>query len=256
MTSKDFNLDTSTNIDIKTGVGNIYIVYDQGKIPSLQQEVARKLMQSNIALSSSLLETVQLIGNKNSATQLSQNIYSVSPTWRLVVLPKSNQTLQSDSKLNSFLAKKFIDYSIARSSGSVESNLTIAQPLHEIAQQYKVVTLLSSIIALVNDQQKQNLAYDSLRYDKFNQGATVQNNPQITLPQNSRFGFNSAPTISSMNMSGSTQSGSYGFPSMGSSISNFINLFIFANLAMIVFSGITAALYFYRQKKKQLKKNQ
>jgi hypothetical protein len=78
--------------------------------------------------------------------------------------------------------------------------------LHTQAQQANIVTVYSSLIALVNTSQQQNLLYESEKWDRYE--TTSPSSSNLTIPTDQSFGFSNTPSVPLFgNFVGSSQDG-------------------------------------------------
>lgn len=146
--------------------------------------------------------------------------------------------------------------------GSTNIQTTYIDQLHKKAESAYVVTAYSSLIALINQQQLQNLQYESERWDKY-QSQTTTPSRVTELPQAAPYGMNSGPdfgflgggfvgsssnsvTLSEDNSNiGAIQSplkATYGFNSIDNALSGIFNLFLFGNALLLGFAAFIFAI--------------
>lgn len=231
-------------------------VVTTSSLPVLSQQYVVKLLQKDILLTTKLSDL---------KTQAVTNPLAQGYGWQLQ--PSANPQIKTiiDSpeakELNALgthatITKNIINY------GSSVLQTGYIDTLHKQAQQADIVTIYSSMIALVNQQQLQDLQTQSQHWNAYiaetpSASSQMPNRP-IELPRSAPFGFNSAPSVplfdSFIGASPSNESvgdiaapqSSYGISTMSSAVNGLLSLFILLNLGLV---GLGAVVYLIKKYK-------
>jgi hypothetical protein len=256
LSNKDFPLHEGTIFfkDPQKTKRTIYIISDDQKYPALTQSHINDLYQSNYNFVDSITEAL-LIDQKTKDRDPARPVIATTPYWTLTQ-GEINEVAEvsTDEDLKAFLAAKDIENQMRIYIGSLDQNRALADTLYREGQQDHIVTPLSSLIALVNETQKQNLIYESEKFDKYTDNNTPPGTSgSIRLPINTQFGFTTSPFSSSLgqslDVSAPNGSSPYGFTSMGNAYSSIFNLFIFANAIIIGLAAITFGIKYLKQRR-------
>ncbi len=232
LTDKEFTIPTNSSDPSGTGT-RMHIAYAEGKVPPFNQALTRLIVQSETGIYTSVQDALLNTGAVPSDNE--DVILTKTPYWTLSRTSDLNAPV-ADKQFSALLINKEIEKIISEYDGALEQNIAYADTLYLEAKNVQVVTLLSSLIALVNERQEQDLYYDSQKYDRY----TDPNSPsgsqiQLPLPTRSTNGFNSLDTVGSS---------AYGFSDIGSAIGGIVNLFLLANAALV---GLAALIYGVRK---------
>ena len=159
-----------------------------GGLPATVDDIILKLIQhSGGGLSATLPEVLQQMGTQAA---LGSSVVNVVDGYAWFVEKASGEV--TNSKNFQPLAARQLILGLSREMDL--SQLSALDRLHEIAKNYKIVSPYSSMIVLVNEQQKQALKQAETKSDRF--GNLVQNsNNSLSHPNSSPQSFN-PPSIS------------------------------------------------------------
>ncbi len=196
--------DTATQSDTTTISLNFpfYIYHLNGELPSYPSQVMNALTQSGgnsytslkdiftdvvlrdilVTTDSKVYRPLSLYGSimvdDKREVSLETDTTSLSPSP-----PVSNLATNSSDPLSFIYARAFIYDLIAQYPGAFEKNLTFLDSVHDLAKKTHIVTPFSSLIALVNAQQIENLEEFSDQSDRYEDTSRLSES-QIPPPMN------------------------------------------------------------------------
>jgi putative PEP-CTERM system integral membrane protein len=170
----------------------LWIVHLGGLPDTFDDKIWKLIQHSGGGLSATLPEVMQQMGTQAA---LGSSVVNVVDGYAWFVEKASGEV--TNSKNFQPLAARQLILGLSREMDL--SQLSALDRLHEIAKNYKIVTPYSSMIVLVNEQQRQALKQAETESDRF--GYLVQNsNNSLSQPNSSPQSFN--PPSISLNLGG------------------------------------------------------
>lgn len=211
----------------KDFTAQVYMVHKSEKIPSYDQEFAYRIVRNGGQVVESIDEAFNHMANSSI-----NNSNFTGKFWRINSTGSNafeSIVTKNDDPFNYILAKGLLDKKVTE-IGSIDVR-------YEFAKRNGMVTAYSSLIALVNDAQRQNLEINSQSNDKFEEiePQGQWNNTNIMLRPNGG-GFSSLQNLSvpsfdsGVNIMSVNSSPSFNFVGMGIFVA--INL-IFIGMGMV-----------------------
>ncbi|MBM3283732.1 hypothetical protein FJY90_05830 [Candidatus Gottesmanbacteria bacterium] len=171
----------------------VYIIHPKGEIPSYPSNLTSYILQSGGSVFASFSDAVNYFALYEILKKTEPELLFVGPFWSitsksaisvstnqtdlLTVFPPTTPTpsisepdkfLAQSSDLLSFIsAKGNIYHEISSFEGNIESNTSFLDKLHQLAKENHIITPYSSLIALVNEQQRQRLEREEEHYDRY-----------------------------------------------------------------------------------------
>ncbi|MBW6440895.1 hypothetical protein K0B03_02565 [Patescibacteria group bacterium] len=231
----------------------LYIIHKDNIVPPYSAEVSNYIMQSGGKVALNLNEVIshyvltKQLRFKNSASHIAFN-----PYW-IVSVPNYAQsyfdpqkaldffyvkTNESDPLLY-FIDKAYLDKVLSSYQGSLENDLKLADSFHYFSQKNHIVSPYSSLLALVNKQQMQELKNASQDRDRYSY--EIPDTRSTTLQQSGKIeGW------------GSKEAPQYIPKDNGPVAIRYVSWFIIVNVGIIILAIVVRLILRYR--KKYLKK--
>jgi len=170
----------------------LWIVHLGGLPTTFDDKIWKLIQNSGGGLSATLPEVIQRMGTQAA---LGSSVVNVVDGYAWFVEKASGEVTNSEN-FQSLAAKQLI---LGLSREMDLSQLSAVDRLHKIAKNYQIVSPYSSMIVLVNEQQRKALKQAEIESDRF--GYLVQNsNNSLSQPNSSPQSFN-LPSIS-LNLGG------------------------------------------------------
>ena len=162
--------DTETSLDLRIPLWLVHL----GNYPYAYPDGLLELLKQSRGGATTSVEHVfdQLVNAEkldfNSVPKEKRQLIAVGKDFNWFVEPKSpTNDIESQETFNKVAALKWLDYLAVNFDSSSDDRLNQLDQLHQIALEYSLVSDYSSMIALVNDRQKQALKDASSRSDRF-----------------------------------------------------------------------------------------
>ncbi|MEC4983247.1 MAG: TIGR02921 family PEP-CTERM protein [Oscillatoria sp. PMC 1068.18] len=167
---------TEKNADIPQISAPLWLVHLDSLAPAYGDDIFKEIQDSGGGVATELTEVLQRI-----ATQAArgENVVNVVDNYAWTV-EKSDSVVSSDRGLEPIAARQLI---LALSKETRGAELTQLDAMHELAKRAKIVTPYSSMIVLVNDEQREALREAEASENRFDR-AIEDGQENLTKPNN------------------------------------------------------------------------
>ncbi|MBZ8181017.1 TIGR02921 family PEP-CTERM protein [Oscillatoria salina] len=154
----------------------LWLVHFDSLAPAYEDAILKEIQDSGGGVATELTDVLQRIATK---TARGENVVSVVDNYAWAV-EKSDSVVSSDKGLEPIAARQLI---LALSKETTGEELTQLDAMHDLAKRYEIVTPYSSMIVLVNDEQREALREAEASEDRFDR-AVEDGKEDLNKPNN------------------------------------------------------------------------